>query len=71
MDRVKLSIDGMRCGGCVKRVAGVRQGTPGVTVEAVEVGTALVSVDAARATADSVAAALERAGYRVQVEAAP
>ena len=69
MNTLQLSIDGMRCGGCVRRVSSVLGALPGVTVQNVVVGSAVVTVDPGLATAESVVAALARAGYRVLTEA--
>lgn len=69
MENVKLTIEGMRCGGCVKRVTTVLGQTPGVAIESVAVGTAVVSVNPAQATSDTVVKALAGAGYRAHTEA--
>ena len=40
---LNLAIEGMHCGACVRRVTTALQGVEGVTVNAVEVGSAKVS----------------------------
>ena len=65
MDRIELKIDGMSCGHCVRAVEGALKGVPGVTVEAVAVGSARVSYDAARTTPSSITQAVEDEGYAV------
>lgn len=69
-DTIELSIGGMKCGGCVNRVRAVLQATPGVAVQSVTVGSAVVTIDPSSATRESVSPALERAGYHVLSEAA-
>ena len=64
MERFKLDIDGMGCGGCVRKVRQALDATPGVTVEDVSVGSATVVVsDAAGASRATVIESLGRAGY--------
>lgn len=64
MERLKLDIDGMGCGGCVRKVRQVLDATPGVEVEDVSVGSATVAVaGAAGTTRQAVIDSLGRAGY--------
>lgn len=67
---IVLSVDGMSCQHCVRRVTTALGKVPGVRVDEVTVGRARVEVpdDAAVGT---VVSALERAGYPARVEAAP
>jgi copper chaperone CopZ len=60
-----ITIDGMHCGACVKRVRMALEKLPGAVVEDVAIGKARVSgVESA-----AVVAALEKAGYPARVEA--
>ena len=43
-DTLKLSIEGMHCGACVRRVTNALQAVPGVQVNSVEVGSAEAGV---------------------------
>jgi copper chaperone CopZ len=58
---MNLAITGMHCQACVRRVQKALDGVEGAKVEKVEVGSAVVAVDAARETA--VLDAVRKAGY--------
>jgi copper chaperone len=67
MAEFTLKIDGMHCGGCVRRVSQTLGAMEGVTVNEVRVGTA--KVDAASQDAvDRAIAALNEDGYKAQLE---
>jgi copper chaperone CopZ len=64
VSEITLSIDGMHCGACVKRVTQALQRVPETEVEEVRIGAARVkSPDSA-----AVVAALSKAGYRAHAE---
>jgi copper chaperone len=63
-----LAIEGMHCGACVRRVTTALQGVEGVTVKSVEIGSAKVVFDAAEASAQDIAAALDRNGFPARVQ---
>jgi len=63
MNKLALQLDGMRCGGCVKKVRQTLDGLSGVEVEAVAVGSAVIGHDPAVVTKDIVLAALAKAGF--------
>jgi len=67
-ENLKLSIDGMHCGGCVRRVTTALERVKGVEVGSVEVGWAQMAFDPNRATADEIAAAVNRIGFAARVE---
>ena len=58
----KLSIEGMHCEACVRRVTTALRGVEGVTVDLVEIGSATITLDPARASAEQALAALTRIG---------
>jgi len=60
-----FTIKGMSCGGCVNSVKRVLSAVPGIEPLHVEVGSATMRIDPARATADLAKAAIERAGFSV------
>ena len=62
-----IAIDGMHCGGCVKRVEDALKKINGVTTEKVEVGHARVKADGVMP--DIVVAALERLGFDARIAA--
>lgn len=63
-ERMNLVIDGMGCQSCVAAVRSALEGVPGVQVEDVAVGSAVVRFeDEAAARPDDVLAAVRAAGY--------
>jgi copper chaperone CopZ len=66
-DRASLTIAGMHCGNCVAKVARAITTVPGVEVESLSIGHAVVQFDPARAAAADIVAAVARAGYSAQV----
>ena len=65
---LKLSIEGMHCGGCVRRVAATLARVAGVDVGSVEVGSAEMTFDPGRVTAGEIAAAIDRIGLAARIE---
>ena len=65
MRRLGLNVDGMGCGGCVKKVRQALAEVPGVVVEDVTVGKAVVSFDPASSSEAAVVAALAKRNYAV------
>jgi copper chaperone len=63
MSQVVMRIEGMSCGHCVSRVTKALEGTPGVTVKDVQVGSATVDYDGTQASMDAIVQSLDRAGY--------
>ncbi len=59
---LRIAIDGMHCGACVRRVRAALEKVPGVAVTEVEIGRAQLQVEGDGGAA-AVIAALERAGY--------
>ena len=67
-DTLKLSIEGMHCGACVRRVTTALQAVPGVQVGAVEVGSAKLAFDPEEATAQEIAAAVDGIGFPARIQ---
>jgi copper chaperone len=67
-ETLRLSIDGMHCGACVRRVSAALQGVPGVQLGSVEVGSAEVAFDSERAAVEEIAAAVSGIGFQAHVE---
>lgn len=66
MNRVlRLSIEGMHCGGCVTRLTNTLKKLDGVEVRAAEVGAAEVAYDEQRVSKEDIAAAVEKIGFSV------
>jgi copper chaperone len=64
---LKLSIEGMHCGACVRRVTNALQAVPGVEVGSVEVGTATVTFNSNAATPEQITGAVNGIGFTAQV----
>ena len=64
---IRLSIEGMHCGACARRVTNALAGVEGVRVDSVEVGAAQVQFDAAKTTAEAITAAVDRIGFTARV----
>ena len=63
MERMTLKIDGMSCGHCVRAVRSALEGIDGVAVERVDIGSAAVSYDPARARPEAIVDAVADEGY--------
>jgi copper chaperone len=66
MERTSLRIDGMSCGHCVQAVKRALAGLDGVEVEAVEIGSARIRLDAARVGRERVTSVVEDEGFSVR-----
>ncbi len=64
-ETLKLAIQGMHCGACVRRVTGALEKLLGVKVNSVEVGSASVDYDPQQVAPDAVAAAISKIGFEV------
>jgi len=71
MNSLELEIEGMHCGGCVRRVTGVLAAVPGLEVKDVKVGAACLTLDHARATPEAVIHVLKSAGYTARLAGRP
>jgi copper chaperone CopZ len=70
MDRVHLTIEGMTCEHCVRAVRNRLADTPGVQVEQVEVGSAVITLDPTATTIEVVEDAIADEGYTAYPAAA-
>ena len=66
---LKLSIEGMHCEGCVRRVTTALQGVKGVEVDSVEVGSAQTTFDPDQASVEEILGAVNRIGFSARVAA--
>lgn len=66
-ERINLIIEGMTCEHCVRAVRGRLEKTPGVAVEQVNVGSAVIRIDPATASLDDVQDAISDEGYTATV----
>ena len=69
MPEFKLHINGMHCGGCVRRVTEALSSAQGVEVKEVSVGSARLASAQQPAPIDLAIAALAKAGYSAHLEA--
>lgn len=67
-EKLTLSIDGMHCGGCVRRVAAALERVKGVDIGSVEVGCARMAFDPNQASVEEIADAVNRIGFSARVE---
>jgi copper chaperone len=66
-DVLELSIEGMHCGACVRRVTNALQTVPGVQVNSVDVGSAKLEFDPKETTPEQIAAAVNSIGFTARV----
>jgi copper chaperone len=65
---VRLQIDGMHCGSCIRRVTQALASTEGTRVEEVRLGAARVSSTNDPAPVEDLITALAKAGYMAHLE---
>lgn len=63
---VSLTIDGMSCGHCVRAVDRALRNLPGIEVEQVAVGSAVVGYDPASVTPEQIEQVVTEEGYAVR-----
>jgi copper chaperone len=63
MERLNLKIEGMSCDHCVRAVRGRLERTPGVKVDEVTIGSALLDYDPAKTNIDDIEEAIADEGY--------
>ena len=63
MERLQLDIGGMSCQHCVTAVTKALRDLPGVAVDRVEIGSAVVQYDPAQASPQEIADAVNDEGY--------
>jgi copper chaperone len=65
---LKLSIEGMHCGGCIRRVTAALEAIKGVELNSVEVGSAQLNFHPEQTNAEEIAAAVNLIGFSARVE---
>jgi copper chaperone len=63
VDLVRLTIEGMTCEHCVRAVRNRLADTPGVEVEQVDVGSAVIKLDPSTTSIETVEDAIADEGY--------
>ncbi|CAN5642134.1 hypothetical protein BH23GEM11_BH23GEM11_04180 [soil metagenome] len=71
MERLELDIDGMSCDHCTRAVSGALEGTRGVKVERVDIGSAVLAFDPATVSPEEITKAVEEEGYTVRRASQP
>jgi copper chaperone len=67
MQRLNLTIEGMTCEHCVRAVRGRLEKTPGIAVDDVQVGSAVLDYDPAATNVDDIEEAIADEGYTAYV----
>jgi copper chaperone len=67
-DTLRLSVEGMHCEGCVRRVTTALEGVNGVELSAVEVGSAQMRFRPEDTSAQEIVAAVNRIGFSAHIE---
>ena len=70
MSQVTLEVEGLSCGHCVSAVSGALRSVPGVTLGAIRVGSATVTVEPT-VTITQLLDAIADAGYSATVASKP
>jgi len=68
MTEFTLRIDGMHCGGCVRRVTQALASVEGAQAKDVQIGTARLASELDPAPVEAAIAALAKAGYAARLE---
>ena len=63
MRETTIAIDGMHCGGCVRRVTEALKAVEGVEVKDVQVGKARVLWDGTQAVLERIASTIQKLGF--------
>jgi copper chaperone len=63
MERLTMTIEGMTCEHCVRAVRGRLEKTPGVKVDDVQIGSAVIEYNPATTNGDDIEEAIADEGY--------
>jgi len=63
MERLAMTIEGMTCEHCVRAVRGRLEKTPGVKVDDVQIGSAVIEYNPATTNVDDIEEAIADEGY--------
>lgn len=66
---INLTITGMHCRSCIKRVTMALQNIPGVHIHMVELGSAQITFEPNQATTAQILDAVSRIGFLAEVKA--
>jgi copper chaperone len=65
---IRLSIEGMHCDGCVRRVTNVLKSVEGVRVDSVNVGSAKVAFEPGEIAPEQILAAVAGIGFTAKIQ---
>lgn len=65
---LNLSVTGMHCGSCVRRVTAALQAIPSVQIESVEVGSARIGYNPDATTPEAIVAGIDRIGFQASIQ---
>lgn len=68
MSEFTLSIDGMHCGSCIRRVSQALASVEGIQIQEVSLGAARLATTQAPAPVELAIATLAKAGYSARLE---
>lgn len=68
MKELKLSIEGMHCGACVRRVTSALQGVAGVQVDSVDIGSARMTFDPTQVDIKNIISTLDGIGFHAHLD---
>jgi copper chaperone len=63
---IQLTIEGMHCGSCVRRVTAALTNVEGVRADQVVIGSATVEYDSQRINPDEIVKAIENIGFGIK-----
>jgi copper chaperone len=66
MHRVSLTIEGMSCGHCVRAVGQALKSLPGLRIELVDIGSAVVEFDPETVKAEQLRETISEEGYKIR-----
>ena len=65
---LNLSVTGMHCGSCVRRVTTALEAIPDVQIQSVEVGSARITFDSDKVLPQEVVASINRIGFQASIQ---
>ena len=67
-NKIKLSIEGMHCEACIRRVTNALNSVEGVRVDSVEIGSGNVTFNPETIETEQIAAAVDGIGFTARVQ---
>lgn len=67
-EELRLSIEGMHCGACVRRVTNALQSVASLQLNSVDVGSARITFDTTQATPENILSAVNGIGFHAHLD---